>query len=144
MNYKENKMYELLLLKLNSIYKKKNNIEDKGDYVVIYHKSMAFYIEPYEYVDDNSVSVFAGLSYVNTYDMGEVRSYNDYFQIDEFPLLTESDVDNFIEEFTYLVQSCDADKRVNKILKMLDKVDYAIDRDMDWEFLNDALRYYFD
>ena len=143
MNFKENKMYKLLLSKLNNIYKKKNNIEDKDDYITIYNKSMAFVVEPYEY-DDNSVSVFAGLNYVDTYDMGEVTSYNYYYQIDEFPLLTESDVDNFIEEFTYLVQTCDADKRVTKIMKMLDKIDQSIDRDVDWDFLNDALRYYFD
>ena len=143
MNFKENKMYELLLSKLNNIYKKKNNIEDKGDYIIVYNKSMAFVVEPYEY-DDDLVSVFAGLNYVDTYDMGEVTSYNDFFQIDEFPLLTESDVDDFIEEFTYLVQTCDADKRVTKIMKMLDKIDKSIDRDVDWDFLNDALRHYFD
>ena len=142
MNFKENKMYKLLLSKLNNIYKKKNNIEDKDDYITIYNKSMAFVVEPYEY-DDNSVSVFAGLNYVDTYDMGEVTSYNDYYQIDEFPLLTESDVDNFIEEFTYLVQSCDADKRVNKIMKMLDKLNNSIDRSIDWDFLNDALNLFF-
>ena len=136
-------MYSLLLTKLNDIYKKKNNIEDNNDYIIIYNKSMAFYVEPYEY-DDNSVSVFAGLSYVDTYDMGEVREYNDFYQIDEFPLITEEDVNNFIEEFTYLVQTCDADKRVTKIMKMLDKIDNSIDRDMDWYFLNEAWKYYFD
>lgn len=142
MNFKENKMYQLLLTKLNSIYKKKNNIEDMGDYIIVYNKSMAFAIEPYEY-DDNAVSVFAGLNYVDTYDMDKVTSYNDYFQIDEFPLLTESDVDDFIEEFTYFVKSCDADKRVNKIMKMLDKINDSIERDIDEDFLNDALRYFF-
>ena len=143
MNFKENKMYELLLSKLNNIYKKKNNIEDKDDYIIVYNKSMAFIIEPYEYDDNNNVSVFAGLNYVDTYDMGEVTSYNDFFQIDEFPLLTESDVDSFIEEFTYLVQTCDADKRVTKIMKMLDKLNNSIDRSIDWDFLNDALNLFF-
>lgn len=142
MNFKENKMYNLLLSKLNNIYKKKNNIEDKGDYIMIYSKSMAFVIDPYEY-DDEAIAVFAGLNYVNTYDMDEVTSYNDYYQINEFPLLTEEDVDNFIEEFTYLVQTCDADKRINKIMKMLDKINDSIDMDMDGDFLNDAFRYYF-
>lgn len=142
MNFKENKMYNLLLSKLNNIYKKKNNIEDKGDYIMIYSKSMAFAIDPYEY-DDEAIAVFAGLNYVNTYDMDEVTSYNDYYQINEFPLLTEEDVDNFIEEFTYLVQTCDADKRINKIMKMLDKINDSIDMDMDGDFLNDAFRYYF-
>ena len=110
---------------------------------------MAFYVEPYEYIEpyegyDSPVSVFAGLSYVDTYDMGEVTSYNDYFQIDETPLLTEQDIDDFIEEFSYLVQTCDADKRVTKIMKMLDRINDSIDRELDWDFLNDALRYYFD
>lgn len=142
MGLKKNEIYNLLLTKLNGIYKKKNNIEDKGDYIMVYNKSMAFAIEPYEY-DDDTVSVFAGLNHINTYDMDEVTAYNDYYQIDEFPLLTESDVDNFIEEFTYLVQSCDADKRINRIMKMLDKINDSIDRDIDGDFLNDALRYYF-
>jgi hypothetical protein len=134
-----------LYIKLKDKLKKKykNNFEDKDDYIIIYHKSMAFYIEPYEGYD-SPVSVFAGLSYVDTYDMGEVTSYNDYFQIDETPLLTEQDIDDFIEEFSYLVQTCDADKRVTKIMKMLDRINDSIDRELDWDFLNDALRYYFD
>lgn len=134
-----------LYIKLKDKLKKKykNNFEDKDDYIIIYHKSMAFYIEPYEGYE-SPVSVFAGLSYVDTYDMGEVTSYNDYFQIDETPLLTEQDVDDFIEEFSYLVQTCDADKRVTKIMKMLDRINDSIDREMDWDFLNDALRYYFE
>jgi hypothetical protein len=134
-----------LYIKLKDKLKKKykNNFEDKDDYIIIYHKSMAFYIEPYEGYD-SPVSVFAGLSYVDTYDMGEVASYNDYFQIDETPLLTEQDIDDFIEEFSYLVQTCDADKRVTKIMKMLDRINDSIDRELDWDFLNDALRYYFD
>lgn len=134
-----------LYIKLKDKLKKKykNNFDDKDDYIIIYHKSMAFYIEPYEGYDC-PVSVFAGLSYVDTYDMGEVTSYNDYFQIDETPLLTEQDIDDFIEEFSYLVQTCDADKRVTKIMKMLDRINNSIDRELDWDFLNEALRYYFD
>jgi hypothetical protein len=134
-----------LYIKLKDKLKKKykNNFEDKDDYIIIYHKSMAFYIEPYEGYE-SPVSVFAGLSYVDTYDMGEVTSYNDYFQIDETPLLIEQDIDDFIEEFSYLVQTCDADKRVTKIMKMLDRINDSIDREMDWDFLNDALRYYFE
>lgn len=146
-NINADHLYIHLKNKLKEKYR--NNFEDKDDYIIIYHKSMAFYIEPYDYIDtcdgyDSPVSVFAGLSYVDTYDMGEVTSYNDYFQINETPLLTEQDVDDFIEEFSYLVQTCDADKRVTKIMKMLDRIDNSIDREMDLDFLNDALRYYFD
>lgn len=144
MNFKENEMYQLLLTKLNSMYKKKNNIEDKGDYIMIYNKSMAFYVEPYEYEsNDNTISVFAGLLYVDTYNMGEVRTYNDFFQIDEKVLKTEEDVDDFIEELTYLVKTCDADKRVTNILKMFDKIDNFIDRSIDFDFLHEAYTYYF-
>lgn len=140
-NINADPLYIKLKDKLKEKYK--NNFEDKDDYIIIYHKSMAFYIEPYDGYD-SPVSVFAGLSYVDTYDMGEVISYNDFFQIDETPLLTEQDVDDFIEEFSYLVQTCDADKRVTKIMKMLDKINNSLDREMDWDFLTDALRYYFD
>lgn len=140
-NFNSNPLYLNLKDKLKAKYK--NNFEDKDEYIIIYHKSMAFYIEPYDGYN-SPISVFAGLSYVDTYDMGEVTSYNDYFQIDETPLLTEQDVDDFIEEFSYLVQTCDADKRVTKIMKMLDRIYNSIDREMDWDFLNDALRYYFD
>ena len=142
MNYKENKMYQLLLSKLNNIYQKKNNIEDNNDHIIIYNKSMAFYVEPYDY-DDGMISAFAGLHYVDTYDMGKIESYNGFYEIDETPLKTEEDVDNFIEELTYLVKTCDADKRVNKILKMFDKIEDAIDKDIDFDFLHDSFNYYF-
>ena len=138
-----NNMHKLLLSKLNNIYKKKDSVEDCGDYIMVYNKSMAFVVEVYDY-DDNTTFAFAGLNYVDTYDMGQVTSYNEHYQIGELPLMTDEDVDNFIEEFTYLVQTCDADKRVTKIMKMLDKINDSIDRDTDWDFLNDAFRYYFD
>lgn len=138
-----NNMHEQLLSKLNGIYKKKNSVEDCGDYIMVYNKSMAFVVEVYDY-DDNTTFVYAGLNYVDTYDMGQVTSYNDHYQIGELPLMTDEDVDKFIDEFTYLVQTCDADKRVTKIMKMLDKIDNSIDRDIDWDFLNDAFRHYFD
>ena len=138
-----NNMHKLLLSKLNNIYKKKNSVEDCGDYIMVYNKSMAFVVEVYDY-DDNTTFVFAGLNYVDTYDMGQVTSYNEHYQIGELPLMTDEDVDNFIAEFTYLVKTCDADKRVTKIMKMLDKINDSIDRDTDWDFLNDAFKHYFD
>ena len=139
----KNNMHELLLSKLNGIYKKKNSVEDCGDYIMVYNKSMAFVVEVYDY-DDNRTFVYSGLNYVDTYDMGQVTSYNDHYQIGELPLMTDEDVDKFIEEFTYFVQTCDADKRVTKIMKMLDKIDNSIDRDIDRDFLNDVIRHYFD
>lgn len=138
-----NNMHKLLLSKLNNIYKKKDSVEDCGDYIMVYNKSMAFVVEVYDY-DDNTTFVFAGLNYVDTYDMGQVTSYNEQYQIGELPLMTDEDADNFIEEFTYLVHTCDADKRVTKIMKMLDKINDSIDRDTDWDFLNDAFKHYFD
>lgn len=138
-----NNMHKLLLSKLNNIYKKKGSVEDCGDYIMVYNKSMAFVVEVYDY-DDDTTYAFSGLNYVDTYDMGQVTSYNEHYQIGELPLMSDEDVDNFIEEFTYLVQTCDADKRVTKIMKMLDKINDSIDRDTDWDFLNDAFRHYFD
>ena len=140
-NINADPLYIKLKDKLKAKYK--NNFEDKDDYIIIYHKSMAFYIEPYDYIEpcdgcDSPVSVFAGLSYVDTYDMGEVTSYNDYFQIDETPLLTEQDVDDFIEEFSYLVQTCDVDKRVTKIMKAVDKLHNILEDDnYDRDFVID-------
>lgn len=135
--------HKLLLSKLNNIYKKKDSVEDCGDYIKVYSKSMAFVVEVYDY-DDNTTYAFGGLNYVDTYDMGQVTSYNEHYQIGELPLMTDEDVDNFIEEFTYLVHTCDADKRVTKIMKMIDKINDSIDRDTDWDFLNDAFKHYFD
>ena len=134
-NFNSNPLYLNLKDKLKAKYK--NNLEDNDGYIIIYHKSMAFAVEPYEY-EDNAVSVFAGLIYVDTYDMDEVRTYNDAYQIDEFPLLTEEDVNRFMEEITYLVQSCDADKRVTKIMKAVDKLHNIIEDDnYDREFVID-------
>ena len=138
-----NIIHKLLLSKLNNIYKKKDSVEDCGDHIMVYNKSMAFVVEVYTY-DDNTTYAFGSLNYVDTYDIGQVTSYNEHYQIGELPLMTDEDVDNFIEEFTHLVQTCDADKRVTKIMKMLDKINDSIDRDTDWDFLNDAFRHYFD
>lgn len=134
-NFNSNPLYLNLKDKLKAKYK--NNLEDNDGYIIIYHKSMAFAVEPYEY-EDNAVSVFGGLIYVDTYDMGEVRTYNDAYQIDEFPLLTEEDVNHFMEEITYLVQSCDADKRVTKIMKAVDKLRNILEDDnYDRDFVID-------
>ena len=71
--------------------------------------------------------------------------YNDEFQVDDFTIQTENDVDDFITEFKYLVDTCDADKRINRIWKSVVKLyDMVEDNDSDRNFLISQLCEVFD
>jgi intein-encoded DNA endonuclease-like protein len=143
-NFKTTPLYLQLKEQLKTKYK--HNFEDKHDFIYIYHKSMVFYIEPYSYndTDPNTFEVLAGLNKVELCD-GDTEAYNYEFQTPECCISTEEDVNNFMYELEFMIKTCDADKRCNKILKAVDKLQTLIDdNNYDRDFLIETLCNTFD
>lgn len=143
-NYKISPLYVQLKELLKTKYK--YNFEDKDDFIYIYHKSMTFYVEPYSYndTDPDTFEVLAGLHKIELYD-GETEAYNYEFQTPECCISTEEDINNFIYELEFMIKTCDADKRCNKILKAVDKLQTLIvDNNYDRDFLIETLCNTFD
>lgn len=145
-NYKSTDLYKTLVDKLNQLYKKKNNIEDFDDYLLIYNKSMAFVVECYDTHKDEGDGFYAqsGLYYVELSDYA-TTAYNDEFALDAFIIQDEQDIDDFLLEFTELVKTCDADKRCTKILKTLEKLSESLDGNpSDVAFFAESIESFFD
>lgn len=141
-NYKTNPLYIKLKELLKTKYK--HNFEDKEEFICIYHKSMTFYIEPFDDTRLNTFSIIAGLNNIELYD-GNTQAYNYEFQTPECLISTEEHINDFMYELDFLIKTCDADKRCNKILKAVDKLQSMIvDNNNDRDFLIETLQYTFD
>lgn len=134
--YKTNPLYHRLKDKLKSIYK--HNFEGMDGYFNIYNKAEVYCVEIY----DGNSDVFyinAGLHSIELYD-GNTQAFNEEFTLPDFTVENEEDIDNFIEEFNYLVKSCDAGKRCNKIMKAVEKLNQMVeDMPSDMDFLVETL-----
>ena len=134
--YKTNPLYIKLKDELKTIYK--HNFEGMDGFFYVYNKAETYYIEAYDNNSDSFI-VMAGLHSIELYD-GNTQAYNEEFTLPEFTIENEQDIDNFIEEFNYLVKSCDAGKRCNKIMKAVEKLNQMVeDMPSDMDFLVETL-----
>ena len=134
-NYKTNPLYIKLKEMLKEKYK--HNFEDKEDFFHIYHKSMTFYIEPFDDTRPNTFSIIAGLNNIELYD-GDTQAYNDEFQTPECLIQKDEHLNDFMYELDFLIKYCDAEKRCIKILKALDKINDLLHNNFDRDFLIEA------
>lgn len=140
-DFKTNPLYFQLEDKLKKLYK--YNFEGMDDFFYVYHKSMTFFIECFD-ENPNTFTITGGLSNVETVD-GPTSAYNDEFILPDFVIEKEKDVDDFIEEFNWMVKGCDADKRINKIYKAVEKLNALVeDNNFDRDFTCELLYRYFD
>ena len=140
-NYKTNPLYIKLKEMLKEKYK--HNFEDKEDFFHIYHKSMTFYIEPFDDTRPNTFSIIAGLNNIELYD-GDTQAYNDEFQTPECLIQKEEHLNDFMYELDFLIKYCDAEKRCIKILKALDKINDLLHNNYDRDFLIEAFHIQFE
>lgn len=134
--YKTNPLYIKLKDELKYIYK--HNFEGMDGFFYVYNKSETYCIEVYDNNSDSFI-VMAGLHLIELYD-GNTQAYNEEFTLPDFTIENEQDIDNFIEEFKYLVKSCDAGKRCNKIMKAVEKLNQMVeDMPSDMDFLVETL-----
>ena len=142
-HYKDNQLYKSLVDKLKKVFKNNVEINCDDEFITVKKKSLIFCIEPYD-ENENVFTLYSSLQWTETIDRS-VWEYNDEFQVADFTIQTENDVDDFITEFKYLVDTCDADKRVNKIWKSVIKLyDMVKDNDSDRNFLISQLCEVFD
>lgn len=134
-NYKTNPLYMKLKDMLKEKYK--HNFEDKDEFFYIYHKSMTFYIEPFDDTRPNTFSIIAGLNNIELYD-GDTQVYNDEFQTPECLIQKEEHLNDFMYEVDFLIKYCDAEKRCIKIFKAIDKINDMLHNNFDRDFLIEA------
>ena len=145
MKYHDSKLYPLLIEQTKKRFSdRKFFVEVKNDYIEIYYKAMVFVIEPYDSCSEETFSIFAGLNKI-TLDDWDSEAYNYEYQMDgEFFMKTETDVFKFVDDLYDMIINCDAQKRCEKILKILQKLKNNLDEDSqsDMDFFWEGLHYF--
>ena len=96
--------------------------DDKYDMWDIYYKGVHFVLEFWEHQNEDYVWALFNAQNVEMYDMQDIDVCSYGYQIDDFLIQNEEDIDSFIEEVIDCLKNCYIAKNINKICNSVEKL----------------------